>query len=268
MKIKRVKLLDGGFRGAEIEYHKLEKKGGRLFNNKTKDTLRFPIHLGMENKFRELRPFWLEICKLLDGSEEKDIKDFKIAESETLSVEVLEDGGFVLVGESVVFSNKRVTYKTPKVYPDDNYHNYDAVMLIIKELIEEVKVYMEGTAKPSDEEVLIRWVERHENSGVDLDTIKGMSPEEQKKKLTELLEKAGAVVMWNEEMEVDEEVLSEGLEKMKNEIEEEVVVTEEKEEDVTFNPLIKGEEETSFTLPAVGDELTLEPIKEPVKAKK
>lgn len=245
MKYKKIKLLDGGFKGIEVEYHKLEKKGGRSFNNKTKDTLRFPVHLGLENKFKELRPFLLDICKLLSGDEDKMTKDFKIAESEMISVEILEDG-FVLAGESVAsFSNKMVSLKTPKVYSSDNYHDFDAVQLIIKGLIEEVNVYMDGSAKPSDEEVLIRWVERHNDQGIDIETIKGMSAEEQKKKLTELLEKAGAVVMWNEEVEVDEEILTEGLNEISEDVNEEVV------------PWNKQEESNDIELPELGEEIKL-----------
>lgn len=277
MKIKKVKLLDGGFRGAEIEYHKLEKNNGRLFNNKHKPTLKFPVHLELEKKFKELRPFMLELCNVLDGSEEVDEKKYKMLYSEVVSVSFL-DNGFLLGGETVSIGNTRAYHETPKVYGDTGYKDFDAVRLILNELLKELQVYIEGTAKPSDEEVLIRWVERHENSGIDIDTIKGMSPEDQKKQLTELLEKAGAVVMWNEEMEVDTEVLSDGLEEMKKDLEEEVIVKKYTDENtkgvvaehipVTEESSTVNEEETSFTLPEVGDELSLEPIKQPVKTKK
>lgn len=276
MKYKKVKLIENGFKGIEVEYHKIEKKGGRAYNNKTKDTLRFPVHLGLENKFKELRPFLLEICKVIHGDEDKSTKDFYIAETDMIGVEILDDG-FVLEGEGVVFGTKSVKYKTPKIDSSDNCPNFDAIQLIIKGLIEEVDVYMEGTAKPSDEEVLIRWVERHNDKGIDIETIKGMSAEEQKETLTKLLEKAGACVMWNDEMQMDEEALSSGLDEISEKVNEEVVPWNkpvEEEEDVVDYHVLKSEaaekeEELStgapeFELPKLGEELKL-PVKEKVK---
>lgn len=264
MKYKKVKLIENGFKGIEVEYHKIEKKGGRAYNNKTKDTLRFPVHLGLENKFKELRPFLLEICKVIHGDEDKSTKDFYIAETDMIGVEILDDG-FVLEGEGVVFGTKSVKYKTPKIDSSDNCPNFDAIQLIIKGLIEEVDVYMEGTAKPSDEEVLIRWVERHNDKGIDIETIKGMSAEEQKETLTKLLEKAGACVMWNDEMQMDEEALSSGLNEISEKVNEEVVPWNNPVEEVKIVEEVSAEEELStgapeFELPKLGEELKL-PVK-------
>jgi hypothetical protein len=277
MKVNKIKILDGGLKGLYIEFFKLEKKGSRVYNNGYKPTLRYPVHLSLESRIKELRVFMLELCRVLHGDEDKMTKDFHIAESEVTEVVIGKEGEITLSGEIISYG-KRAYVTSPAIDGPDGYHNFDALKLVVKELLTEVDVYMEGTAKPSDEEVLIRWVERHNDKGIDIETIKGMSAEEQKETLTKLLEKAGACVMWNDEMQMDEEALSSGLDEISEKVNEEVVPWNkpvEEEEDVVDYHILKSEaaekkeEELStgapeFELPKLGEELKL-PVKEKVK---
>lgn len=221
MKIKKVKYLDRGFRGIEVEAFDNDKVGSRYYNNKDKKEYKHPIHLALEIKTKDLKVFLLEMCGVLHGTEDKDEKDFIIAETEITSIEITKDG-FVLAGERVVFGSKYVAYKTPKMSPDDNYHHFETVVKVIQEVMDEVIIHVNGTNKATDEEVLIRWVEKEKDAGIDIDTIKGMSPEEQKETLTRILEKMGACVMFSDEL-VEDVDITEDLDAMSN-VAEEVVV--------------------------------------------
>jgi len=223
MKIKKVQFLEQGFKGIKVSSIESEKKGGRYYNNKMNKEYKHPVHIALETKTKDLRVFLLEMCGVLRGDEDKMTKDYIIAETEIESVE-LTDEGFIVSGCRVVFGNKYTTYTTPKMSPDVDYHHFGTVMNILKEILEEVKVHVEGTNKASDQEVLIRYIERYKDSGIDVDTIKGMTPEQQKETLTRILEKMGACVIFNEEL-VEDTDISQELDEVKA-IAEEVVYTE------------------------------------------
>jgi hypothetical protein len=256
MKIKKVKYLDRGFRGIEVEAFDSDKVGSRYYNNKDKKEYKHPIHLALETKTKDLRVFLLEMCGVLRGNEDKDEKDFIIAETDILSIELTKDG-FVLAGERVMYGSKYVSYKTPKMSADDNYHHFDTVIKVIQEVMDEVVVHVAGTNKASDEEVLIRWVEKEKDSGIDVDTIKGMTPEQQKETLTKILEKMGACVMFDDEMIADTDI-SQELEEMSNVVEEVIVSDPEPviefkaksvKEDLTDKGVVSAPEPTEFVIP-------------------
>jgi hypothetical protein len=233
MKIKKIKILGNGFGGCETTYLKPEEKKGRLFNNEIREKRKNPIHLGLENKIRELRPFLLNLCKVLRGDEDKVTTDYIISETEMISLQIVidtttennEGTGFILEGSSVCLGTKEVRFKTPKIESGDNYSDFDAVQMIIKEIVTETEMYMKGEAQATDSEVLVRWVEKgKDKSGeIDIDRIKGMSPEEQKDLLTKILEKNGSCVIHADELVADFSA-NEELEGAKEGIKEETIV--------------------------------------------
>lgn len=248
MKLKAVKVLGNGFGGLLITYLTQGEKNGRLFGKEVKEKNKQPIHLGLENKFKELRPFLLDLCKVLRGDEDKTAKDFLIQETEMTGLQIVidttadEGTGFILEGSSVVLGTKEVKFKTPKIESGDNYQNFDAVQLIIKEIITEVQAYMSGSVIVNDEEVLIRWMERNkekEGNGIDIETIKNMSPDEQKELLSGILEKRfGCVVLSNEDLVAESETdISEDLiEGAENNIKEESFIISD---DTNIIPMTK-----------------------------
>lgn len=210
MKLKQVKVLQGGFGGLLTTHLTQVEKNGRVFNKEVKEKNKQPIHLGLENKFKELRPFYLELCRILRGDEDKATKDYTIQETEITGLQIVidttedEGTGFILEGSILSLGNKEIKPKTAKIEAGDNYHNFDAVQLIIKEIVEEVKAYMSGSVKVTDEETLVRWFEKKPEDGVDIEVIKNMSPEEQKELLSKILEdKFGCVILSNDEMVLD-----------------------------------------------------------------
>lgn len=230
MNIKKISIKGNGFGGLHVTHLVNEKDPkGRLFNNERIDKRKQPIHLGLENKFKELRPFLLDLCKVLRGDEEKMDKDFLINETDITGLQIVidttvDDGfGFVLEGSSVILGSKEIKFKTPKIESGDSYYNFDAVQLIIREIVEEVKAYMSGSIVQDDSEILLRWVEKSKDKSVDIETIKGLSPEEQKEMLTRVLEKMGAVVLFNEDVSVDNVDVSEELDSAQKNIQEDTI---------------------------------------------
>lgn len=210
MKLKSVKLIASGFGGMKVKYLRQEEKNGRMVTNEIEEKRKWPIHLGLENKFKELRPFLLELCKVLRGDEDKLTKDFLIQEIDLTALQIVidttaEEGtGFILEGTTPVLNSKELKFKTPKIESGDGYDNFDAVQLIIKEIVKETEIYMRNGAVVTDQEVLIRYIEKSKDDSVNIESIKNMSPEEQKELLSKILEdKFGCVILSNEEMEID-----------------------------------------------------------------
>jgi len=202
MKLKQLRLKNSGFGGLEISHLTTIEKNGRIFGKEIREKNKQPIHLGLENKLKELRPFLLNLCKVLRGDEDKSTKDYTITETEMTGLQIVidttadEGTGFILEGSSTILNSKEVKFKTPKIESGDGYIDFEAVQLIIKEIVEEVKAYMSGSVTVSDEEVLVRWFEKTKEEGIDIEAIKNMSAEEQKELLSGILEKRfGCVVL-------------------------------------------------------------------------
>lgn len=213
MKIKKIAIKGNGFAGLHIT-HLIQEKDtkGRLFINERTDKRKQPIHLGLENKFKELRPFYLELCRILRGDEDKATKDYTIQETEITGLQIVidttedEGTGFIIEGCIGSVGDKYIKPKTAKIESGDGYHNFDAVQLIIKEIVEEVRAYANGSVVASDSEVLIRYMERNKEEGIEIEAIKNMSADEQKELLTSILEKKfGMVVLDNDNLIVDED---------------------------------------------------------------
>lgn len=236
MKLKSVKILNGGFGGIQITHLTTIEKNGRIFGKEIREKNKQPIHLGLENKLKELRPFYLELCRILRGDEDKATKDYTIQETEVTGLQIVIDAsaeegtGFILEGSILSLGNKEIKPKTAKIESGDNYHNFDAVQLIIKEIVEEVKAYMSGSVVVSDQEVLVRWFEKTKEEGIDIEAIKNMSPEEQKELLSGILErKFGCVVLENSDLGIDDDTdITDDLIEGSQKVEEEVInLTEE-----------------------------------------
>ena len=247
MKLKWVKVISNGFAGIQTCHLTQVNKNGRMFGKEVKEKNKQPIHLGLENKLKELRPFLLDLVKVLRGDEDKTTKDFIIQETEITGLQIVidttadEGTGFILEGSSTVLGTKEVKFKTPKIESGDNYADFDAVQLIIKEIVTEVDMYMKGEVVQTDGEVLVRWFEKTKEDGIDIEAIKNMSPDEQKELLSSILEKKfGCVVLSNDSLVLDDEtdITNDLIEGAKEEKIEEEVFSLDAETNVI--PLGKG----------------------------
>lgn len=224
MKIKKIVLKNSGFKGLDVTYLREEEKNGRPFINEVTEKRKHPIHLGLETMFRDLRFYLLDITGMLKGDEDKADKDFLILETEVVSLE-FDLERFVLGGEKVVFRDKKIKLKTPKVDSDDGYEHYETVMKMIASIVDETKEYMAGTKKVDDVEVAIRYVQAGKSKDITMDQLEKMNPEQLKDWATRYLENAfGSVVMHNDDYEPNEEDLQ-------KHIEEAVVIMDESEEE-------------------------------------
>lgn len=212
MNIKKIQLVNGGFKGAIVTYLREEEKNGRPFINEVTEKRKHPIHLGLETMFKDLRFYLLDITGMLRGDEDKNTKDYEILETEVVSLE-FDAVRFCIGGEKKVFVDKEVKLKTPKVDDGDHYEHYDTVMKLVASIVEETKEYLAGTKKVDDVEVAVRYVQSGKAKGIDAEQLKGYTPEQLKEFAVKLLESNfGAVVMMNEDFEPEQEELEKAVE--------------------------------------------------------
>jgi hypothetical protein len=194
MNIKLVKLKNNGFHGIECQYYIEEVKGTRKSNTLIKKYPKDPIHKDLENLFKDLREHLLDVCDIAPGIDEKD-KMFLIHECEVTGVE-FDSEGFILHGHRQVFGNKKVVLNTPKVEEIDNYHKYEEVMDIIRQIAAETKLYLEGEKKVSDEELVQRWVESNKDKKMSVEEFNNMPEDGRREYFTRVLEEEfGAIIL-------------------------------------------------------------------------
>lgn len=194
MNIKLVKLRDGGFKGLETHYILDEIKGSRISHTPIKKYPKDPIHKDLENLFKGLRKNLLDICQISANVDDDQIK-FLILETEVTGIEFDSDG-FILHGRKEVIGNKCVILNTPKIEEIDGYSDYENVLDVIKDIITETKLYLEGEKKVSDEELTQRWIEAGKEKGMTIETFNNLPLDEQRDFATSILEnKFGSIVL-------------------------------------------------------------------------
>jgi hypothetical protein len=205
MIIKTVKLKNSGFSGAEIHYVIEEIKGTRKSNTLIKKFPKDPIHKDLENLFKDLRENLLDICEIVTPSMDQQDRMFIIHDAEVTGIE-FDSEGFILHGEKSVFGNKKIKLNTPKVEEIDNYEHFEAVMDVIKLIVTETKLYMDGEKKVSDEELVERWVSSGKDKTMNMDTFNNLSDEEKRDFCTNFLEKEyGAMVLHRDDVLSEDE---------------------------------------------------------------
>ncbi len=234
MEIKSIKLVNGGFKGLVVEYTEPNEKDGRSKFDTIKKTVRHPIHLGLEKPFKDLRFHLLEICDIISDDMKKNVIDNKVAETEMSQIKI--DGSeFILFGEKDKFENKSFKLETPLTGEADAYEHYDSVAALITTIIEETKLYMQGKAVVTDDEIAQRWIMAGKEKGFDIDSFNALSAEEKRDLCTSILEKSfGMVVMGGDDFAIEHVSTEEVTAEFKQEIEEseETIVIEMQPEPV------------------------------------
>lgn len=203
MEIKKIKLLSGGFKGAEVTFLRPEQKNGKNFINEVTEKRKHPIHLDMETPFKKLRFYLLDICELLRGGEDDAERQYIVAESEVVSIKI-DSNSFVISGSKDVVGGKSIKLETPKMEEGDGYGNYDKVMELIESIVSETEQYLAGTKKVSDEEVAVRWITSGKDKSEEAERYDSMSAEEKRDYHTKVLEEMyGSVVMHNDDLEME-----------------------------------------------------------------
>lgn len=203
MNIKVIKLQNNGFKGITVEYTEPNPREGRDAIKTTKDTIRHPIHLGLEKPFKDLRFHLLEICNIVRGNMDKQEIDYTVLESEVTGIKIDGDG-FAILGTKEVFSGKAFKIETPMVTEDDGYEHYESVIALLNTIVEETKVYMRGEVNVTDDELTYRWVQAGKQKGFDIDSFNALSAEEKKQLCSDILEKSfGMVVMGGDDFTIE-----------------------------------------------------------------
>lgn len=204
MNIKNITLADGGLKGLQIIYNEPDKQGSKLLVSDIKKKRRHPIHLGLEIPFKDLRYHLLYAYSLIrDGMTKHDI-DVLVEQCEITGVD-LDPEYFMIKGTLGSFGDKSVSLATAKVQEDDGYEHFDAVINILKTIIEETKLYLAGDVKVDDNEIVFRWIGAGKEKEFDLDSFNSLPDEEKKVLCQEILEKNfGATVLMEEDISFGE----------------------------------------------------------------
>lgn len=151
--IKKITLAENGFRGLKIDHLVEEQKDGFPFLTPTKSEPKYPIHLGLENKFKELRQHLLNVCEICQNPRDEDEFTYAINDTEITSLEMSADS-FIIGGERKI-GDKKIKLKTYEVEEPD-YHLFKDVMAIIKDIREETREYVAGNRQLSTDELMER----------------------------------------------------------------------------------------------------------------
>lgn len=202
--IKKIVLSENGFKGLKITYLVEEQKDGFPFLTPTVSQPKYPIHLGLEKKFMELREHLLNVCEICQNPRDDDEFKYNVNDTEITGLEMSSDW-FKIVGIKKI-GDKSITLKTYEVEEPD-YYRFSEVMAIIKEIREETREYVAGNRQITTEELGQRLIENLIRKGKkaegELEEFKGMSDDEKKAYCTKFLEDTGAIVITSDEIDTD-----------------------------------------------------------------
>lgn len=188
MQIKKIKLKDGGFKGAEITFLRPEEKRNKTFINEVTEKRKNPIQFDLERPFKDLRYHMLLICGVINTSMEKMEIDYAIADCDVDGIKI-SDEFFVLFGTvKSQYGDKRFKLETPKMTDEDGYIYYEAVKVIIETIVEETTLYITGKKEVSNEEVVIRWIGAGKDKKITKDVFDEMSDADKKEYCKRILE--------------------------------------------------------------------------------
>lgn len=215
--IRKITVQDKGLKGLIISGTEEVMKDNKTVINGFVDTLKFPIHADLEQKIADLRIYALEVCGLTN----EDAKDLKKQEkfmlhhgAEVLSFEFEQGvlGWMKIKCSSRVFDSKTQNITTPKIDINDKYELFEPMMTNLDEILEEVKLYVSGQKKVTDEEFMLTYVRLGKDKNVTMDALNEMNAEERADYCQSVLEKYGCLVIRPDEVsdeDVEEEVVEE-----------------------------------------------------------
>ncbi len=215
--IRKITVQDKGLKGLIISGTEEVMKDNKTVINGFVDTLKFPIHADLEQKIADLRIYALEVCGLTN----EDAKDLKKQEkfmlhhgAEVLSFEFEQGvlGWMKIKCSSRVFDTKTQNITTPKIDINDKYELFEPMMTNLDEILEEVKLYVSGQKKVTDEEFMLTYVRLGKDKNVTMDALNEMNAEERADYCQSVLEKYGCLVIRPDEVsddDIDQEEIKE-----------------------------------------------------------
>ena len=255
--IHQIKPQGGGFKGLYVEHTHVDEKTGKV-SDLNKQTFKRPIQMALQNKFNDLREYLLQLCELLDGSEEDAQVKYSVYDTKVTAVKIDGDG-FVLIGEKATRGVKRIKLDSDVVTEEDEYPNFEKVKEIIEQIVEETTLYMQNRIVLDNDELVTRYVQAGQDKGMSAENYNALSTEDKREYHRKMLEEVfGDFVMQNENLDVSE-VSEEKIKEVEEEFEaksEEIVIDPNAEEIVIPAPKKK---EKKVVVPKVVAEVTATP---------
>lgn len=201
--ITKIKLKDSGLKGLEVSYVHPEAKDNAIWSNEHVEKRKYPIHGELKKAINDLRNFMLEMCNYFpDGLSVQD-KDLLIEDTRVIEIGIGGVDMFKITGDLRVIGDKFIKLGTPKVEAADGYEHFETVQNILKVIVTETKEYMEGKKKYDEGAFLLDFAKKKDDV-VLIKEFESMSNKEKMNKCAEILEKLGACVLINEELEVND----------------------------------------------------------------
>jgi len=218
-------------KGLEVTYMHPQEKDNLIWNNEHIEKRKHPIHNDLENSINDLRNFMLELCGYYNETISVMHKDYLIEETKITELVINGSDSFKISGEMRTLGDKFIKISTPDVEVSDGYSHFDTVVKVITKIVEETHEYMAGKKKLDEAEFLKKFA-KLKNDDVLIKEFKDMSNKEKRDKCTEILEKMGAVVLINDELEIDDVDVQLNIQEV--EVEEVEPVTLEIKEELTI----------------------------------
>ncbi|MEY2869388.1 MAG: hypothetical protein RIR01_1879 [Bacteroidota bacterium] len=201
--ITKIRLKDDGLKGLEVTYMHPQEKDNLIWNNEHIEKRKHPIHNDLESSINDLRNFMLELCGYYNETISVMHKDYLIDETKITELVINGSDSFKISGEMRTLGDKFIKISTPDVEVSDGYSHFDTVVKVIAKIVEETHEYISGKKKLDEAEFLKKFA-KLKNDDVLIKEFKDMSNKEKRDKCTEILEKMGAVVLINDELEIDD----------------------------------------------------------------
>jgi hypothetical protein len=224
--ITKIRLKDDGLKGLEVTYMYPQEKDNLIWNNEHIEKRKHPIHNELENAINDLRNFALELCGYYNETISVMHKDYLIEESKITEIVINGTTSFKISGEMRTLGDKFIKISTPDIEIADGYEHFETVLKVIDKIVEETHGYMAGKKKLDEAEFLKKFA-KLKNDDVLIKEFKDMTNKEKRDKCTEILEKMGAVVLINEELEIED--VNVQIENVQLEIIEPIVLDNKKE---------------------------------------
>lgn len=181
IQISGVKLINGGLKGLEIKYLRINDLNSNRYKAEISEKSRRPVNIEMQLKFEEFKSYLAELCSV---------------EEEKVSITGIVAGHskFLISGTIEVLGKKKSAINTPAITEEDKYDKWDEVQAKVDEIYKMVLSYMEDNSYTATSEQMILQFNKGKE-GFDESSLKNMSQEEMVAEATKLLEKIGCVVM-------------------------------------------------------------------------
>lgn len=245
IRIGKVSLVNGGFKGLKVEYQKVETVGNREYSNTFKPEMKYPVHQELLDCFSWLKGHVLGICGY-------DRKDEVLLNALEVNGVTAGGNGFVITAKLEVYENgKVVSLTTPLTVNEEEYGQFQDVMKIIDGIYAETKVYLEKSVVMQDRQFVLNFFEKNkaekELMAFDAESFKRLPEQDQIDFATELLRKKKRIVIHEEELEIADTT---GLNEFEPEVKFEEKVIEEPlaEEDIFEKEIEEGEDDFNLNI--------------------